>query len=759
MPAEGQHKRDLNFVSHRATKQTKLWPKLVKGEVEQLDVSGIDQEILECCLEGKYFRGEGHTSPADGTGRRKAPMEELWFLYIGVETLSEEDENRGKKKKKKSGREDLAIEPIRARRVAGVAVLDQNNIPTDEFTYGVNFHDDGYLDFPAWLYARDQARKDLIWLAREVLGETLLVPRIHQVICDQFVSKNFDGIYRPGYGIGELTAAIKRQNRVPRLWDTATKNYIPRTSTDLETPENYEKLSMTQDPRDFFKSTIGRADAVQWMLAVPDVSMIILCADNNLAEIFVSQIKTKFFLAAGATPSPLHLLFPEYVLRGVKGTSSEPIQTPARRMERTYPTLWADSIDSTLSGLHCDVLKFDDVVSNTNCQTPVTREKLKNHIDTTMSVCDTWGWVDMIGTRYFPDDYYGYLQAAAIEKPEVHGFKLFTRAAWYVKPEFAHIGNKKVKELEQHMVNLTFPEHADWKFLQGKLKNEYTFRCQYLNEPVWGTDSIDMPLELLKAHQMSPVEAQVLKGEVYILGDMAKEAKKNSDFSTFVAIKIYKARDQRTGQQDGIVSAVVLEVVFGKWTQSEIASNLAALNQRWLPRRIHVEDTGGLESFWVYAVPEAFKKTQLPWYHIFRAPVEQGYDAKRNRIKGLEVLLKADRLWFAMGPWNDEAFTQLSQYTGAKSTRSRKDDIPDAMSFISRYLPSSSPKSPEQQQQENDQQEREMGAKILRAQHEAMFGRTNYNPNPTLETQIAAPDDSAQNSMAQRIFGGNGMRA
>ena len=169
----------------------------------------------------------------------------------------------------------------------------------------------------------------------------------------------------------------------------------------------------------------------------------------------------------------------------------------------------------------------------------------------------------------------------------------------------------------------------------------------------------------------------------------------------------------------------MLDVDYGKWTQTEIATHLAKMNQRWLPRKIQIENTGGLESFISLAIPMAFKQTGLPCYHIYWAPVEQGYDAKRNRIKGLEVLLKADRLWFSMGSWNDEAFSQLSQYTGAKSTRTRKDDIPDAMSFISRYLPSSTPKSPEQQQQDIEQQEREIGAKILQAQHDVMFGRDN----------------------------------
>jgi hypothetical protein len=726
MGLSGQEKKDWEFVSYRAKKQAPFWSKLVKGEIEGLDLSKVDKEILECCLEGKYFRGEGHVSPADGNNSSKTPMEELWYLYIGVQYLSEEDQLRGKEKPKKAkkGREDLAIEPIKARRVCFTSVFDKNGIPVPNgFTYGAHFHDDGYLDFPDWLYARDQARKDLLWLNQEVLGNSLVIERVHQTVCDQFVSKNYDGVYRPGYLIHELTSAIQRQNRVPQRWNPETKNYIPKSQTDVEDPCNYDRISLTQDARDFFKSTIGRADAIQHMLACPDITMIILCADNNLAEIFVNEIKKKFFLAAGATPSPLHLLFPEYVLRGVKGTSNEPLECPARRIERPYATLWADSIDSTLSGLHCDVLKFDDVVSNTNCQTPITREKLKNHIDTTMSVCDTWGWIDFIGTRYFPDDYYGYLETSAKDKPEELSIKLFKRAAWYVKPEFANPGNRKVKELEEHMVTLTFPEHASWKFLQGKLRNEYTFRCQYLNEPVWGDDGVNIPLELLKSRQMLPTEAAALKGDVYIMGDMAKEAKKNSDWSTFIAMKIFRKRNPDTGIQDGDVATVVLDVDYGKWTQTEIATHLAKMNQKWLPRKIQIENTGGLESFISLAIPMAFKQTGLPCYHIYWAPVEQGYDAKRNRIKGLEVLLKADRLFFSMGPWNDETFTQLSQYTGAKSTRTRKDDIPDAMSFISRYLPSSTPKSPEQQQQDLAQEDREIGAKLLQAQHDMMFGR------------------------------------
>ena len=108
--------------------------------------------------------------------------------------------------------------------------------------------------------------------------------------------------------------------------------------------------------------------------------------------------------------------------------------------------------------------------------------------------------------------------------------------------------------------------------------------------------------------------------------------------------------------------------------------------------------------------------------------------------------------WENVYAWNDETFAQLSQYTGAKSTRTKKDDIPDAMAFISKYLPSSTPKTPEQQQQEADQAEREMIAKFLAAQHEAYFGNSNPNfaPQQIEESPISSPYDDIKKKFLGR---------
>jgi predicted phage terminase large subunit-like protein len=756
MALVGQAKQDNNFVNYRAKQQTQFWGKLIRTKVEETEVDmeattvdeitvkNVDPEIMDCIRNPEVrFRGEGLS------------IKELWLLYIGVDKLTPEEEARGAAKKKVK---EVSIEPIKTRRIIGREILNTKKKPTGTYDYyDTHFHDEGYLHFDQWLYARDQARKDLFWLNVAVLGNTKLTKATHQIVCDQFVQKNFDGVYREDYNLDEVQAAILRQNRVPTVWDEEKRNYFPKSVQELEDMDNYMRFMILLYPRAFFKSTIGRADAVQWLLACPDISMMIMTAARDLASTFVEQIKQEFYLAKGAQPKPLHMLFPEYVLRGVDGTSAEDLWCPARRRERTYPSLWADSIDSVLSGWHCDVLKFDDVVSNNNCATPVTREKLRDQIDNTLNLCDTWGKVDMLGTRYYPDDYYGTRVEKAKVDPDTAGLKYFVGAAWYVKPDFVHVAKKNLRELTEDMVTLTFPEHATFKYLRGILiNNEQTFRCQQLNEPAWGDNfRVDFTEELLKGHLMSPMTAQRMVGETIISWDTAREAKKSSDYSTGVVMKIFQK------PEDNQIAVVVVEVVYGKWTQSEIALQVATLNNRWRPRVNQVEDTGGLELLKNEVQNKSKQMFGIAIPNIYWHRVENEENAKRNRIKSLEILLKADRLYFAVGQWNEETFAQLIAYKGDKSTKFRKDDIPDAMSFISRYLPSSAPLSQKELLERAEREEQQYSTWLLNAQHQMYFGANHNAGIANSQRQEYEPEQSPSpyGNIAKSIFGGNGMRA
>src|SRR5712664_528773 len=182
MPIVGLEKDRNNWLKYRIDQQKEFWPDYVKK--------------LDAEADGVRFRSE------------TLSYEELWNIYVaGVgEEVTPEEESRGKKKKK-------------------VDVISQV-IPIRAFELPGRFNEKGihhkgklgYLHFDQWLYARDQARKELYWLCTEVFDMDLQ-PHVHQIVCDQFVSKNFDGVYKEGYRLKEdFQKSLSNQTRVPHIW-------------------------------------------------------------------------------------------------------------------------------------------------------------------------------------------------------------------------------------------------------------------------------------------------------------------------------------------------------------------------------------------------------------------------------------------------------------------------------------------------------------------------------------------------------------
>ena len=164
--------------------------------------------------------------------------------------------------------------------------------------------------FEQWLGLRDVARKSLYWLGKKVFKKDL-EPRTHSIVCDQFVQKRFDGVYHDGYTLGEVHKAIDRQER-------------------YDEHGNPTKEMLLLDPRGFFKTTLDGIDCVQWLLNVPDIRIMILTAEYSLAVSFMLEIKGYFYQSEDSDPTDFHLLFPEYVVTGVDGTSEKPLVSPAR---------------------------------------------------------------------------------------------------------------------------------------------------------------------------------------------------------------------------------------------------------------------------------------------------------------------------------------------------------------------------------------------------------------------------------------------
>jgi hypothetical protein len=111
--------------------------------------------------------------------------------------------------------------------------------------------------------------------------------------------------------------------------------------------------------------------------------------------------------------------------------------------------------------------------------------------------------------------------------------------------------------------------------------------------------------------------------------------------------------------------------------------------------------------------------------YIFGKQPSRAENAKRNRIKSTEILLAEHRLHFVLGPWIDETIKQFTQYTGEKKNKGRKDDIPDAVSYLTYILPADARPVVERVDPEEEKRLAEEQEKYLRrARHyEAYFGQ------------------------------------
>lgn len=553
------------------------------------------------------------------------------------------------------------------------------------------------ISFKMWLDFRDRCRKDLFWLGKYVLKKDLT--RWHLIPCFRmFVQKNFDGVYKLGYSIGDVHAAIGAQKRVKEMLFLAS--------------------------RGSFKSTLDGIDSVQWMLNCPDIRILILTGEYKLALAFMSEIKGYFYRAEKAPATFLHKLFPEYILEGKDGTSDQPLECPARIHNQKEPSLWVNAIVANLSGWHCDIRKMDDVITDENCNSVDARGpegKLKKKIDGTDNLVDEWGFTDIIGTPYYTDDYYAErLKAPPEEAPLIFG----KFPCWQIKKPF--IGTP-IKELKEEMVDLLFPEKLTFKSLRQKLmKNETLFRCQQLCEPAAEGESITFTESMLKAHLV--MEAPHAEGDIYTTWDTSFARTSYADYSAGVAVKIIP----REGKS---FDAYIMEIVFGRWRPSELAFQYVMFEKKWKPKASLIERPAGDELLRIELQRQAQKHSVA--LNIIWKNVSNNKDSKRNQIKGIETLISNDQLWFVGGQWIDETFNQFMRYTGEPKNKGRKDDIPDAVSQIQFFCPFTSG---------NEELERLKKEREQKADQLAIYSHIFERPNKPAPIIPPVP-------MRQRLFG------
>jgi predicted phage terminase large subunit-like protein len=237
-------------------------------------------------------------------------------------------------------------------------------------------------------------------------------------------------------------------------------------------------------PRGHMKSHIAAMWAAWWITKNPAVTIIYVSATERLAILQLSAIKQVLESPQYRRYWP-EMIHPEEGKRRKWAASEIIVDHPARRavMERDY-TVLATSLGANTTGLHSDVLIFDDMVVPDNAYTGVGREDVELTYSMFSSVLNPGGISKAVGTLYHPDDIYHKMREEEAEDYNEEGDMTGTYKVWEVYDAEVETDGRFLWPREQH------PISKDWygfnlKILaevKAKYKNKAHFFAQYYNK-------------------------------------------------------------------------------------------------------------------------------------------------------------------------------------------------------------------------------------------------------------------------------------
>ena len=496
---------------------------------------------------------------------------------------------------------------------------------------------------------REKCRTDLWFLSKEIFGRDLW-EKTHRPVIDFFLKKKpylpaFDKESK--YGLADFQSAIESLAPLGK------------------------RKGICLYPRGSYKSSLDEDDITQWVICYPDIRILIMVGESSLGEAFVPNIKQRFILEEGREPTEFQKLFPEFVIDREsdkdKGGAQE-YWCPARRLDQKEPTLGSISILGSTSGWHCDVLKCDDVITDTTpVETSMARNKIVRKFVTTANLLDPHGILELIGTRYHEEDLYEHVKTTLKDSRYLCG------ASWTALP---HAATKKLKEIVETDVVLLFPERQGFAFLREKLLlDEDTFCLQQLNDPKRLGPTVKFRLEDLRSATTRVPQNQGFKR--YNFWDVATTNSEGSDYTAggFLSIDPTKW------------IAYLHILIMDKFTPSELAFQIATMAKQTNPERVMFERYTATNQCWL---EQEVKKLGVSMGYdipVYAFKTDKTKMAKGHNICGLEPLIRGGRLFFSNEiPYIDALFKQFTNFTGIPHPK-RNDDGPDMLSFLRMVMP------------------------------------------------------------------------
>jgi predicted phage terminase large subunit-like protein len=430
--------------------------------------------------------------------------------------------------------------------------------------------------------ARWRARTDLLWFCNEILGYKDVNRKVHGPLLerlqhfpqpsaeemetnDQFVGGTW--VYKPLRPMLELEGRRKGLYLLPRSTLKTTINCVSHT--------------------------------LQWILNYPDIAVAILQANLDKVIDVVGEIKNHF------TRNPrFRELFPEHCPEARKietfGTMAE-FTTRARGATVTTkePTVRGASIEKGLAGSHFHLVKYSDIVDETNSNSPEACRAIFNRfiLSENLPISPLY-WTDVEGTRYSEHDTYGEIIRGQDMVPEeerewnilVSG--IFEKDTGGKPRKYSYDEVKLPDKLDEQGIPISiWPERIPSKNILSRFAvAPFLTSAQMYNYPnaaAGGQRVFPVNDKYPAWKTRADFNQRVLVSHYEIRVDTAETANERSNHSVITV-----------GAWDAAGRLYIVDIRRGKWLAAELIANIVATYIQYRDKsrngfvRVAIEETG-----------------------------------------------------------------------------------------------------------------------------------------------------------------------
>ena len=502
-------------------------------------------------------------------------------------------------------------------------------------------------------------------------------------------------------------------------------------------------------PRGSMKSSAGIFDIIQWVLLDFKIRILVLSAADDLASNIVDEARG-FFVIKEACLSLMNLFFSEHCLLEKDLPATGIYISPAwaaLQIKRREPTIMSRGVTSSVSGFHFEVFHGDDVVETRNSGSEEQCISVRKKYGITRKILRTFGYTNLLGTRYHESDLYGDI----LSKAEIGDFT--TEEISICEHKTRNIGKgieilvgaaMTIKQdAEMELVKYNIPRLQWFRkvgekgvvLLLPKILTYDTCLVSYEEDPE--------AFETQQRQNVTPPTQQSFTREIIL-----KSTINWMDLPLYGRIthcwdlnggKGKKDNDMCVGTSclwDSKGVGYITDLVCSNYpTHISIAQAVVQFAVKHHPDVVSIEDSLGMRmlepTIWAEAdiVGDEYVKSLVR--RIYWRPVDTSKDAKKNRIGSLYPLILYGRMKFASTlPERERMIEQFIKPV----TKSSKNDIPDCISFQTHFMPH--PPTSEQDRKRIEEELKEQRIRVMeKSTWEMLFTENQYQDPINYEVQ------------------------